>query len=63
MVVINGESFSPEQELVQDLLAIGTVFSARLHRLHSHQNAIRAAALGKEGKDGQGTQDQIESNA
>ena len=63
MVVTNGESFSPEQELVQDLLAIVTVFSARLHGLRSHQNAIRAAALGKEIKDDQGTQDQIESHA
>ena len=61
MVVTNGESFSPEQELVTDLLAIVTVFSARLHGLRSHQNAIRAAALGKEVKDDQGTQDQIES--
>jgi len=63
MVVTNGESFSPEQELVQDLLAIVTVFSARLHGLRSHQSAIRAAVLGKEVKDDQGTQDQIESHA
>ncbi len=63
MVVTNGESFSPEQELVKDLLAIVTVFSTRLHGLRAHKNAIRAAALGKEVKDDQGTQDQIESNA
>jgi putative resolvase len=63
IVVVNGESFSPEQELVKDLLAIVTVFSARLHGLRSHKNAIRAAVLGKEVKDDQGTQDQIESNA
>jgi len=63
IVVTNGESFSPEQELVKDLLAIVTVFSARLHGLRSLKNAIRAAALGKEVKDDQGTQDQIESNA
>jgi predicted site-specific integrase-resolvase len=61
IVVTNGESFSPEQELVTDLLAIVTVFSARLHGLRSHQNAI-GAALGKEVKDDQGTQDQIESH-
>src|SRR6266849_6744028 len=35
-------------ELVRDLLAIVTVFSARLHGVRSHKNAIRAAALGKE---------------
>lgn len=62
-MVTNGESFSPEQELVKDLLAIVTVFSARLHGLRSHKNAIRAATLGKEVKDDQGSQDQIESNA
>ncbi len=61
ITVINGEAFSPEEELVRDLLAIVTVFSARLHGLRSHKNAIRAAALGKEVKDDQGAQDPIES--
>lgn len=61
-MVTNGESLSPEQELVRDVLAIVTIFSARLHGLRSHMNAIRAAALGKEVKDDQGAQDQIESN-
>jgi putative resolvase len=50
ITVINGEAFSPEEELVRDLIAIVTVFSARLHGLSSHKNAIRAAALGKEEK-------------
>jgi len=50
IVVTNGEAFSPEQELVKDLLAIVTVFSARLHGLRSHTNAIRAAALLKDEK-------------
>jgi putative resolvase len=48
ITVINGGSFSPEEELVRDLIAIVTVFSARLHGLRSHINAIRAAALGKD---------------
>jgi predicted site-specific integrase-resolvase len=48
IIVVNGEELSPEQELVRDLLAIVTVFSARLHGLRSHKNAIRAAALGKD---------------
>jgi putative resolvase len=48
IVVTNGEAFSPEQELVKDLLAIVTVFSARLQGLRSHKNAIRAAALLKD---------------
>jgi putative resolvase len=50
IVVTNGEAFSPEQESVKDLLAIVTVFSARLHGLRSHKNAIRAAALLKDEK-------------
>jgi putative resolvase len=50
ILVMNAESFSPEEELVRDLLAIVTVFSAGLHGLRSHRNAIRAAALGKDGK-------------
>jgi predicted site-specific integrase-resolvase len=48
--VINGEAFSPQEELVRDLTAIITVFSARLHGLRSHKNAIRAAALFKDDK-------------
>ena len=50
ILVMNGESFSPEEELVRDLLAIVTVFSARLHGLRSHKSAIRAAAPGKDEK-------------
>ncbi len=48
LVVINGEAMSPEQELVQDLLAIVTVFSARLHGLHSYRKVLKDAALHKE---------------
>src|SRR5437763_2579038 len=36
IVVVNGEALSPNEELVSDLLAIITVFSARLHALRSH---------------------------
>jgi putative resolvase len=48
IVVINGEAMSPEQELVRDLLAIITVFGARLHGLRSYKSAIKEAALHKE---------------
>jgi predicted site-specific integrase-resolvase len=54
LMVINGETFSPEEELVRDLIAIVTVFSARLHGLRSHKNLIRAAALGKDIDNDQG---------
>jgi putative resolvase len=56
ITVINGEAFSPKVELVRDLSAIITVFSARLHGLRSYKNAIRAAALGKDLKDDQDPQ-------
>ena len=36
IVVLNQKKTSPEEELVEDLLSIVTVFSARLHRLRSH---------------------------
>jgi putative resolvase len=48
IVVMNGESMSPEQELVQDLLAVVTVFGARLHGLRSYKKAIKDAALHKD---------------
>ncbi len=48
IVVINAESMSPEQELVRDLVAIVTVFSARLHGLRSYRKVLKDAALQKE---------------
>ena len=48
VVVINGEAMSPEQELVRDLIAIVTVFSARLHGLRSYRKVLKDAALQKE---------------
>lgn len=62
ITVVNGETFSPEEELVRDLIAIVTVFSARLHGLRSHKNLIRAVALGKDLTDDQGAQDQTASH-
>ncbi len=48
LVVIDGETFSPEQELVQDLVAILTVFSARLHGLRSYTKVMKDVALQKD---------------
>jgi predicted site-specific integrase-resolvase len=48
LIVVNGDSLSPEQELVQDLIAIVTVFSARLHGLGSYKKVLKEAALQKE---------------
>lgn len=52
LVVIDGETLSPEQELVQDLVAILTVFSARLHGLRSYRKVIKDAALQKDQAQG-----------
>lgn len=48
LIVMNAETLSPEQELVQDLLAVVTVFGARLHGLRSYKKAIKDAALQKD---------------
>lgn len=48
LVVINGEAMSPEQELVRDLIAIVTLFSARLHGLRSYKKVLKDAALKKD---------------
>lgn len=52
LVVIDGETLSPEQELVQDLVAILTVFSARLHGLRSYKKIMKDAALQKDQAQG-----------
>ena len=48
LVIIEGDALSPEQELVQDLVAIITVFAARLHGLRSYKKVIKDAALQKD---------------
>src|SRR5207302_1438429 len=45
IMVMNGEAMSPEQELVQDLIAIITVFASRLHVLRSYKKVIKDATL------------------
>ena len=47
IVVLNGNTLSPEQEMVQDLSAITTVFAARLHGLRSYKKVLKDAALHK----------------
>jgi putative resolvase len=50
IVVINGDKLSPEKEMVEDLLAIVTVFSARFHGLRLYRKVIKDACL-KENQD------------
>jgi putative resolvase len=48
LLIVNGDTLSPEHELVQDLLAIVQVFSARLYGLRSYQKVLRDAAVHKD---------------
>lgn len=48
LIIINGDSLSPEQELVQDLLSIVHDFSARLYGLQSYKKVIKNAAMQKD---------------
>ena len=48
LLVVNGDMLSPPQELVHDLMAIVTVFSARLQGLRSYKKVLKEAALRKE---------------
>lgn len=43
IVVINNEELSPEQELVQDLMAITYMFSSRLHGLRKYKKTLKQA--------------------
>lgn len=43
LLVLNQERLSPEQEMVQDLLAIVHTFSARLYGLRSYKKALKEA--------------------
>lgn len=48
IVVMNADSMSPAQELVQDLIAIITVFASMLHGLRHYKKAMKDAALQKD---------------
>jgi predicted site-specific integrase-resolvase len=58
IVVLNTESLSPEQELVQDLMTIMHCFSSRLYGLRKYRKAIQKAMTSD-----QGTQDPAQSVA
>jgi putative resolvase len=58
LVVMNTETLSPEQELVQDLITITHCFSSRLYGLRNYRKALENAI-----KDDQGAQDQAPSDA
>lgn len=43
LLVLNQETFSPEQELIHDLLAIVHCFSSRLDGLRNYRKALKDA--------------------
>ena len=45
LMIVNGDSLSPESEMVQDLLSIIHVFSARLYGLRSYKKLIKDACI------------------
>ena len=57
LVVMNTETLSPEQELVQDLITITHCFSSRLYGLRNYRKALQKAI-----KDDQSAQDTTASN-
>jgi putative resolvase len=58
LVVMDNESLSPEQEMIQDMLAVVHCFSARLYGLRNYRKALRKAL-----ENDTGTQDPPEPNA
>lgn len=58
VLVLNTETLSPEQEMVQDLMAITHCFSARLYGLKNYRKALRKALT-----DATSAQDPPESGA
>ena len=48
LVVMNQETLSPEQEMVNDLLSIVHVFSARLDGLRSYRKELKHALSEKD---------------
>ena len=57
LVVMNTETFSPEQELAQDLITITHCFSSRLYSLRNYRKALQKAI-----KDDQSAQDTTASD-
>jgi putative resolvase len=45
LLIVNGDTLSPDHEVVHDLLAVVHVFSARLYGLRSYKKVIRDAAV------------------
>ena len=58
LLVLNTETLSPEQELVQDLMTIVHCFSSRLYGLRNYRKALKKAI-----QDDQSAQNQAPPDA
>jgi predicted site-specific integrase-resolvase len=45
VIVMNNEKLSPEKEMVEDLIAVVTVFAARFHGLRSYKRSLEKAVV------------------
>lgn len=63
IVVINTESLSPEQEMVQDWMTIVDCFSSRLYGLRNYRKAIQKALQDGQSADMPCAQDPAQSHA
>jgi predicted site-specific integrase-resolvase len=51
IVIVNQESLSPEQEMVEDLMAIIHTFSCRLYGLRTYKKNIKQAIINESHKN------------
>jgi len=51
IVIVNQESLSPEQEMVEDLMAIIHTFSCRLYGLRKYKKNIKQAIINESHKN------------
>ena len=56
IVMMNNEKHSPEKEMIEDLLAIVTVFAARFHGLRSYKKVIAEKLSKRKEQDGKDNQ-------
>ena len=62
IVIVNNEELSPQEELVQDIVSILSVFSSRLYGLRKYKKQIeRDEEIAKELQDGNSSDRRAES--
>ena len=63
IIVVNNEEFSPQEELVQDIVSILHIFSCRLYGLRKYKKQIREdEEIAKELQDGDKSYSETKTN-